>query len=110
MDASANAKQQWTPEVAARLRGVMIAFVAVLLLSMVTTIAYVAGRTVSTPAVPSYVQAAPLKAAPSQPGASAQPENPLRAETPMPAPQRPVVVPQETVRHAEHQTHRGHAG
>jgi hypothetical protein len=47
--------KEWPPEVAARLRTAMIWFVVVMLLSMVLTIAYVAGRTwsVAASAVPS---------------------------------------------------------
>ena len=97
MDASVNTREPWSPEVAARLRGAMIAFVAVLLLSMVTTIGYIAGRTF--PASHSRDQvmrenfrhAAPASLSPLQLSSPRPAEPPM----PVPVPRQPALAMKE---------------
>src|SRR5688500_2104049 len=88
MAESVYTRQPWSHEVAARLRSSMIAFVAVLLLSMVTTIGYIAGRTL--PASQSRDPVVPAKfwhAAPA-PRVPLQLSSPRPTEPPMPVPRQ----------------------
>jgi hypothetical protein len=91
MTGFAGNKKEWPPEVAARMRATLIWFLVVMLLSMVLTISYVAGRTLSAdgkvPAPTSAAVAAP-------PVGAALPVDlppPRSPEMPMPVPQTSVI-------------------
>src|SRR5687768_3042621 len=88
MDASVNTRQPWSPEVAARLRSSMIAFVAVLLLSMVTTIGYIAGRTLPASHSRDKVMPAEFRHAAPAPLVPLQLSSPRPTEPPMPVPRQ----------------------